>query len=324
VRLFARVHGRAQSEERWRWKLGRFGAVPNVWVAESAGEIVCQYAAMPASARLWDREATVMLAVDAMTAPDHRRQGLLTEVVGQAHDAWRRGGVALVLGLPNEQWGSRTRALGWTPLFRLRWLAFPLRPAAVLRRRFGPLVAAGLGPLAAAWFRRPQAELLSRAETVSEAGPAFDALWERLAGSASLSVRRDARWVGWRFLAAPDPGYRVLLAEGESGPLGWSAFRVDRSRGHAVGLLADAAAPPGSWRGVLAATLSALDAEGALTASTLAAEGSARYARLRQAGFVARPWGFGVHAVALDAALDVAALGRPAAWDMAGGDFDVI
>lgn len=331
MQLFSAVYGRPLSEERWRWKLGRWGSLPNVWVAESDGTLVCQYAAMPAPGRLFDRDATVMMAVDAMTSPEHRRRGVLTEVVRRAHDAWRQGGVPLVLGLPNEQWGSRTQALGWAPLFRLRWLAFPLRPAAILRRRYGHIVAAGLGPLANAWIRLrgPFGDGIAAAQArvVTRAGPAFDALSEKLRGLASLSIRRDGAWVGWRFLAAPEPSYRVLRAGSEAEALGWSAFRVDRSRGHAAGLVADLAADPShpeAWSAVIETTLSALSAEGAETASTLAAEGSARYERLREQGFVPRPHGFMVHAVALDAGLDVAALGRPAAWDMAGGDFDVI
>jgi hypothetical protein len=133
--------------------------------------------------------------------------------------------------------------------------------------------------------------------------------------------------VSWRFLAAPEPGYRVLLLEDGDRPLGWSAFRVDRSGGHAAGLIADILSDPSepaAWGDVVDATLTALAAEGAETASTLAAEGSARYGCLLEQGFAPRPHGFIVHAVALEAGLDVASLARPAAWDMSGGDFDVI
>lgn len=332
VQLFSSAYGRTLSEERWRWKLGRFATPPNAWVAEIGGTLVCQYAAMPAAARVQGRDAAVMVAVDAMTAPEHRRRGLLTTVVKRAHDAWRQDGVSLVLGLPNERWGSRTQALGWTPLFELRRMAFPLRPADILRRRFGALVGAGVGPLAEAWFRGRRQRSgdpggAPRVGEVSEAGPVFDTLWGKARGSASQSICRDATWVGWRFVSSVEPGYRVLLVGAGSDALGWSAIRVDRSRGHAVGLVADLVADPSrpdAWRAVAEAAMSALAAEGAETASTLAAEGSPRYERLLEQGFVARPQAFKVHAVVLEAGLDGPTLGRAAAWDMAGGDFDVI
>jgi hypothetical protein len=282
---------------------------------------------MPAAARLRGRDANVMVAVDAMTAPEHRRRGLLTAVVTKAHEAWRDAGVVLVLGLPNEQWGSRTTALGWTPLFRLRWLTFPLRPAAVLRRRHGTLLGS-LGALAAApWFRSPS-PLAPGVELrcVEYAGPAFDVLWGVSPGSPS-SLHRDRPWVGWRYLAAPDPGYRVALVTKDARPLGWSAFRVDRSRGHAAGLIADFvgdASDSAAEAGVVEATLATLAAEGVETASTLAVDGTGRFRRLRKRGFLARPHGFTVHAVVLDPRHEAAALDRAEGWDMSGGDFDVI
>jgi len=285
---------------------------------------------MPLAVQLGGRISTAMLAVDAMTSPEHRRRGLLTRVAGEAHEAWRRAGIPLVLGLPNEQWGSRIRALGWLPLFRLRRLTFPLRPAAILRRRFGGPVASVLGPLATAWLgsRRPRShDPRTSAETVARAGPAMDALWERLGSRLRHSVRRDASFVGWRFLEAPDPAYRVLLLQGEAAPVAWSAFRVEGSAGDAAGLIADVVADPSraeAWDEVLAATLDALFRDGAVTASTLAVEGTFRYRRLVEGGFRPRPHGFPVHAVLLDASLDLGALRRAEDWDMSGGDFDVI
>lgn len=327
--LFARVYGKPLSEERWRWKLGRFSAsVPSVWLAEQDGAPVCQYAGMPAVVQLGDREVTAMVAVDAMTAPEHRRRGLLTQVVAEAHEAWKRAGIAFVLGLPNEQWGSRTAAVGFVPLFRLRWLMLPLRPGVILHRRFGALAALVLTPLATPWFRRRlrKHDPGTSIRPVASAGPELDGLWERLRGAASLSIRRDASWVAWRFLSAPDPGYRVLLLERGGVPVGWTAFRVARSASHAAGLIADLVGDPAAadWDAVIGATVAALDAEGAENALTLAAEGTARYRRLLQRGFLSRPHAFMLHVVVLDPALDVAALGRAEAWDMAGGDFDVI
>lgn len=329
TQLFSRAFGRSQSEEGWRWKLGRWNAaVPSVWVAEHKGDLVCQYAGMPAAAQLCGRDVGAMIAVDAMTAPEHRRKGLLTEVVTRAHEAWGRGGVAFVLGLPNEQWGSRSEALGWRPLFKLSWLSFPLRSSDVLRRRYGPVLGSALAPLAAAWFRRPAGPadgVLAR--TVDTAGPLFDVLWKDVRAAFPSSLFRDGSWVGWRFLAAPDLGYRVLLVTREGRPLGWSAVRVDRSRGHGAGLVADlvaaAGADPSAFGHVVEASLLALDAAGAQTASTLAVEGTARFRRFLERGFLRRPHGFEVHAVVLDPAIELAALARAEDWDMAGGDFDV-
>ena len=70
----------------------------------------------------------LMVSVDTMTAPAFRRRGLLTEVAARAYEAWRDAGIAFVIGLPNQQWGSRARALAGASCF----------PCSGLRDRYGP------------------------------------------------------------------------------------------------------------------------------------------------------------------------------------------
>jgi hypothetical protein len=74
---------------------------------------------------------TVIVSVDAKTAREYRRQGLLTRGASLAFANWRANGVAFTLGMPNENWGSRTDALGWIRLFPLQWLVRPVRPERV-------------------------------------------------------------------------------------------------------------------------------------------------------------------------------------------------
>ena len=69
-----------------------------------------------------------------MTAPEFRRQGILLHLGEEANRHWRASGYAVVVGLPNEQWGSRTRMLGWQTLFPLEWLRFPLHLGRVASR----------------------------------------------------------------------------------------------------------------------------------------------------------------------------------------------
>ena len=138
-----------------------------------------------------------MVSVDTMTAPEFQRRGLLSEVGRTTYAHWRDGGVAFVLGLPNERWGSRTRALGWTELFPLQWLTRPLRPARLLARRTGlPEVTA----LDALWNGIADRPLAVRGEPVSvrvlaHAEAALDRLWAACRGEHRFSVVRDRAWL---------------------------------------------------------------------------------------------------------------------------------
>ena len=113
----------------WLWKLKHWdSSAENVWIASFEDKFVFHYGGIPLHFRVDGSIVDVMISVDAMTAPDHRRKGLLTEGVRHAFQNWKSHDIAFTLGLPNEQWGSRTSAAGWIELFPLRWLVRPIRP----------------------------------------------------------------------------------------------------------------------------------------------------------------------------------------------------
>src|SRR5512134_1989829 len=95
--------------EHWRWKLRHASAKPaNVWLATADGKPVFHYGGIPLRFALDGPVVTAMVSVDALTAPEFRRRGLLTQGVTRAFADWQAHGVAFTLGLPYEQWGSRT------------------------------------------------------------------------------------------------------------------------------------------------------------------------------------------------------------------------
>ena len=184
-----------------------------------------------------------------MTAPEFRRQGILLHLGEEANRHWRASGYAVVVGLPNEQWGSRTRMLGWQTLFPLEWLRFPLhlgrvasRPGKVPRLLQGPAYLAG--EAGARLLVRPRVGSLARqtglsVEEATAAGEEFDRLWAALEGAYASCVVRDASYVQWRFLDALPVPYKVLLARREGEPVGYIAYRAWAPRGGHNAYIAD-------------------------------------------------------------------------------------
>jgi hypothetical protein len=332
VALFARVFGRTIDEAHWRWKLKQLPTpVENVWLALDGDSPIFQYAAIPTRFRLPAGEATAMVSVDTMTAPEWRRRGLLGSVGRVVYDAWRDAGIPFVLGLPNERWGSRAGALGWQPLFLLEWLVRPLRPEVLLARR---LRLPGLGRLSwagAAWnglcrlsARRDPAVRLRKIE---RAGPEFDQLWRRCEAEIPVSVVRDSAWVNWRYLDAPQFDYRVLLAERAGRPSGYVAFRAQTHPGGVAGVIADLFAAEddeASRDALLGEALGLLYAAGAASASILAIPEMPLHQALRKQGFLRGRGAFGVQLVPLAPDLPFDVLCEPRNWRLAGGDFDVV
>lgn len=330
--LFQTVFDRPMTPAHWVWKLGQgANGVPNVWLAvDDAGHPVCHYAGIPRGVHLEGRDHRVMVIVDAMTHPACRRQGLLTEVVRQAHAAWRSAGVSFLLGMPNEAWGSRRGELGWQPIADLRWFVTPLHPEAVLARRFGWAALSKvtlLSDLWSAWWDGRSQPGFGGSEVT---GAAAEAVLRELpaqpvaAGDATLD--RDAEWVTRRLLERPESPYRVLVAKDAQAVRSYIAYQTLHLAGRRVGTVTDVVrgtADASVARWLLREALGRLRAEGADIAMALAVPGTPDDALLRRAGFLFTQGTFSVDAVMLDQRLPIETL-RGARWRLGGSDFDLI
>lgn len=332
VDLFRIAFGGQRSPEWWRWKLGaRDGELDTVILGEDAnGRLVFQMGGIPRRARVADREIRAMVAVDAMTHPEARRRGILTEGCHRLFDRWREEGVSLVLGLPNEQWGSRTQALGWRPLFPLRWRVRPHRPASLLARRLKmPSLEPALRLPGAAWSRlwdrKPADPELVLQEGWPDPGE-LDELSRRLEPEDGLI--RDASWVRWRYREPPDTDYRLATARRQGRLEGFAAFRVRDEKERKIGFLAEVTATGGGGGAVEEALLHfvvrRLREERTDLTATLAPAGTEQERRLRRAGFLFSWGAFGVECVLLDDNLSIESLRDSSSFRLQGGDFDVV
>ena len=74
------------------------------------------------------------------------------------------------------------------------------------------------------WARGYQLELVRRTT------PEWDALFARAANAYRFLVRRDARYVQWRYLDCPDVDYHVVAIRKWRHLVGWIAFRIRENR----------------------------------------------------------------------------------------------
>jgi hypothetical protein len=331
VELFSRSFGRTITPEHWRWKLHRpIDATQNVWVALCGDVPIFQYAGIPYRFECSGNEQRMIVAVDAMTAPEFRRRGLLTRVVSQAHDTWRSQGIAFVIGLPNQQWGSRTTALGWQVLFPLQWLVRPLRPEALLARRLRLPQLRRATLIGALWNRHWSGRLRLDdridMESVSSADESFDEIWRDCGKDWLYSTVRDRAWVHWRFFSRPATAYDVIVARRRGSPCGYAAYRIIRREGQVTAQLAELTAgraDAGTQDALLAEVIDKSLTGSAESIATLAVPGTENYVRLKRNGFIPRH-AFSVEWVPLDPGLPLDAMRNSTNWNLSGADFDVI
>jgi hypothetical protein len=259
-------------------------------------------------------------------------------LVERAHATWTVAGQAFVMGLPNEQWGSRARALGYRPLFPLAWLRLPLRPDIALARRAGVNAAVGTtitAPLrVASWAwraaharrRKGAYQLTALTEAMK---PELDDLWSRIAPSWPNAVVRDGGRVIWRYLRAEPSPYTVRAVRAGGSLAGYIAYRLEGLGSRRTGFIADICTgrgDNGAAFSLLRAAIDDLAAHGAATVATLAPPGSPQYGTLRRAGFLPRrrSIAFPVEMVPLQPSSSLEELRDPAGWLLTGGDFDVL
>jgi Acetyltransferase (GNAT) domain len=331
VALFQAAFGHPITEEHWRWKLKhRRSPSENVWLAMSDEKPVFQYAGIPTRFWLAQTLTTMMVSVDTMTAPEFRRRGLLTKVAEQVYAKWRQDGVAFVIGLPNEQWGSRAVALGWQGLFPLQWLIRPLRPEEILARR---LNVAGLKRVTLAaklWNRylkdRVRRDAQVQTEPILQADEAIDRIWERCKADWSFSTVRDRDWVKWRFLSSPSRAYELTLARRAGMPSGYCAYRRIETDEGTTAHLADLFAGRRDFATrdtLLCELIETLLASNTDALFTLAIPGTPLFRWLWHAGFFPHQ-AFSVQLVPLSTGLPLDRMLDPNEWNLTGADFDVI
>lgn len=224
IGLFAQTFHKSLPLATYRWKLDfPENRVPNVFVAEHQDRIIFHYAGIPRQFVGPNGPCQAMISVDTMTHPEYRRRGLLTQVGQYTYRAWAEAKVQFVLGLPNQQWGSRTRALGWQPAGDFKTLIADLNPVQTLLKRWawGPKAGLNLGKLFAKVFIESRH---FQVEPLTEPDDRLDGLWHRLAPDNGWAGRRDNTWISHRYLDAPLP-YQVWVAKKGPQWLGYAVYR---------------------------------------------------------------------------------------------------
>jgi hypothetical protein len=220
--LFARAFPHAtRGREHFRWEYQRspFGNERISLTFDEAQKLVGQYAGYPVPMLDEGRELVAHQIGDIMTDRSVRQSGrgptsILARTANHFYDSFCRGKVAFNYGFTTAAHRELSvRFLGSDAVepvpYRVRSLiANPIPRIGRLGR----------------WPRGWQLEL------VRELGPEFDELFARVAPAYRFLVRRDARYLRWRYFECPDVPYVVVAIRKWRRLVGWSVFGVRGSR----------------------------------------------------------------------------------------------
>ena len=260
--LAAAYPGRSEFKfpHRWEWAYENnpflTGDAPPVWIALSPdGRVIGQSAALVEPLVVDGAEYRVGWGVDFHVLPEYRGQGIGTRLQA-ANDAENE--VFMSLSMADSAAGIK-RGLGLEPLPEVAVFTRILHhdPDSVretLIRRFGrlpPALAGGLaGPAARLLTKRsrprgapiPPDLQIRREPHFSEA---YDRLWARLGAEYRTLIRRDARYLTWKFRHQPHMHYEILGGYRDDGLAGYVVLRRARPPERNAGILVDLFTDPG-------------------------------------------------------------------------------
>jgi GNAT superfamily N-acetyltransferase len=245
-RLYQDVFGERLTEgsrRRWRWQYldnpVQDGADPAIWVARDGAQVLGQYASMPVRLHWGGREVRSSWGMDVFLRPEARGRGLGATLFTTWSDHVE---VALGMGLTPSSYGLFQKLayndVGPVPFYRL-----VLDAGAVTRRRLGAIPGALAAPfvavaLALVQHARPLPTDVA-VQRITSFSPEFDALWEAAGPGWTMCVRRDAAYLGWKYVQGPQP-YDLWEARRDGRLTGYAVSRHEDLRGVRLGWMVDA------------------------------------------------------------------------------------
>ena len=251
--LYRRTFGiEAADRVRLRWDWERRnpanGVEPPYWVVREGPTLIAAVPLTPVRVTIAGADAAGTWSADPLVVAERQRQGLW----GALLRAWDRGtGVALGAG-PSHATRMRLDEMRWPKAQPLPCLVKPIS-----RRAFRiPTWPVAINRLVSA-LALPVVRVVSRTQPLKEEvevvrrfDAGVDRLWERLANRFAISVRRDARYLNWKFIEPPHVRYTAaLLRRGEEVD-GYVVYRHLREPQGRVTQIVDLLADPADERGL--------------------------------------------------------------------------
>ncbi|MCG6878682.1 MAG: GNAT family N-acetyltransferase [Deltaproteobacteria bacterium] len=241
----------------WKWQFRENPAGPGFCslAEDDDGFIVGQYAAIPSRFSIDGKQARLAFAVDAMTHPRYRRQGLFTAL---AQDLYHRleteHNISTVWGFPNQRaLSGYTKRLGWRTLPSIPVMIMPLRPLAAIFHVLQWLGGHSKTPSNTSRnvsnhnFIKLASDDGLHMEPIHRFHGEYDELWQthffpassKSGQSCPIIQIRDSRYLQWRYLAASQFHYHPFAIRYKEKRIGYLVLRMMSLRNQSFGVLAD-------------------------------------------------------------------------------------
>jgi GNAT superfamily N-acetyltransferase len=245
------VYGKDMSVQKmaqWRWLYERNPnnppGGPRAMLVADGRKIVGLFRCIPVPMKIGERYFTNDWNVDLMIHPDYRKHGLALDL---ARALLAEGDVNTGLPLTGSPTYVILDKIGrFVDVGPFPQIVLPVRKLPFARAVFKlPVVSHVAALVLGAYYslvvgRRPyEADGTIELEEIEAFDDAFDEFWERVHGDYPIIVKRDAKYLQWKFFERPDTSYTVYRALRSGIMAGYIVLRSDERFGVRTGFIVD-------------------------------------------------------------------------------------
>ncbi len=233
----------------WRWMYKENPAGNNkIWLAKHDDKIVGQSAIVPVMIKIGTEVVTGFQAIDTMTHPEYRRQGIYETLARTSFDQASKEGIHIGFRFPNKT--SHLIAitkLGWFDVAPREFWVKPINWKNVVKHQVKNrflsrlLSTCTFSALSRAFFGARKAPVIEGL-TISEVSSFDDRInefWSRISKQYQMILVRDKNYLNWRYVTIPDITYSIYIADKAGEIYGYLVSRRWREDDIELGVIFD-------------------------------------------------------------------------------------
>ena len=233
----------------WKWEFKQNPHGFKTILAMDGSRIIGHLASINREIKVGGSENLASLEVEGITHPEYQRQGIFISLGKKLLSDLKMEKVSIVCGFPNENALPGHRKLECIELLTLHVMIRPVNFRRVSERmvpnRFIGMLFSMMGRVSFKLFYRQKRTMMERdvkIRTINHFDSRFDDFWEKVKTDYNIVLKRDSKYLNWRYVQCPNKHYRIYVAEENKKILAWAVVRTldkfDLKNGAIVDLLA--------------------------------------------------------------------------------------
>jgi hypothetical protein len=217
----------------WNWEFKGNPGGFNAFIAVDGQRMMGHLASINREIRIGDSEHNASLYVEGVIHPDYRKKGIFVALDNKLRSHLISEKIALGYGFPNDNSLPIFKKLGYTEFFNLNIMIRPMNFKNISEKTISNRILRVFFNLGGRFafkllYRSKKVKHVEGVEigVVNEFDSRFDDFWESVETEQKIILKRDSKYLNWRYNQCPEKQYRIFVAEKEGKIMAWAVVRI--------------------------------------------------------------------------------------------------